>query len=179
MLTCLTWGTQFPISLRNPNWGPKCPEISRISNVKTCSRRYPTLRNDPSAPAYSGLVAVGAPAAAAPGAAVKAIGSTAVIGNAQSMELDVPRKTKRGKKKLYEVFFTATDVPGTVTYTFKRKKRVKTVTVPIQDGIAEYRWKTPHKWPRGKTRVTATYVPSAGSPYSAAAVTDRVKVRGR
>ena len=51
--------------------------------------------------------------------------------------------------------------------------------MPIEDGIAEYRWRTPRKWPRGKTRVTATYVPSAGSPYTAAAVTDRVKVRGR
>ena len=139
---------------------------------------YATSANGRSEPAYSGLVAVGAPAAT-PGAAVKATGSTAVIGNAQTMELDVPRKTKRGKKKLYEVFFTASDVPGAVTFTFKRKKRVKTVTVPIEDGIAEYRWKTPRKWPRGKTRVTATYVPSAGSPYTAAAVTDRVKVRGR
>ena len=143
---------------------------------------YATSANGRSEPAYSGLVAVGAPAAppaANPGAAVKASGSTAVIGNAQTMELDVPRKTKRGKKKLYEVFFTATDVPGTVTFTFKRRSKVKTVTVPIEDGIAEYRWKTPRKWPRGKTRVTATYVPSAGSPYTAAAVTDRVKVRGR
>ena len=143
---------------------------------------YATSANGRSEPAYSGLVAVGAPAAppaAAPGAAVKATGSTAVIGNAQTMELDVPRKTKRGKKKFYEVFFTATDVPGTVTFTFKRRSKVKTVTVPIEDGIAEYRWKTPKKWPRGKTRVTATYVPSAGSPYTAAAVTDRVKVRGR
>ena len=143
---------------------------------------YATSPNGRSEPAYSGLVAVGAPAAppaANPGAAVKATGSTAVIGNAQTMELDVPRKTKRGKKKLYEVFFTATDVPGTVTFTFKRRSKVKTVTVPIEDGIAEYRWKTPRKWPRGKTRVTATYVPSAGSPYTAAAVTDRVKVRGR
>ena len=143
---------------------------------------YATSANGRSEPAYSGIVAVGAPAAppaAAPGAAAKATGSTAVIGNAQTMELDVPRKTKRGKKKFYEVFFTASDVPGTVTFTFKRKKRVKTVTVPIEDGIAEYRWKTPRKWPRGKTRVTATYVPSAGSPYTAAAVTDRVKVRGR
>ena len=143
---------------------------------------YATSVNGRSEPAYSGLVAVGAPVAppaANPGAAVKATGSTAVIGNAQTMELDVPRKTKRGKKKLYEVFFTATDVPGTVTFTFKRRSKVKTVTVPIEDGIAEYRWKTPRKWPRGKTRVTATYVPSAGSPYTAAAVTDRVRVRGR
>ena len=139
---------------------------------------YATSPNGRSEPAYSGLVAVGTPAVT-PGAAVKATGSTAVIGNAQTMELDVPRKAKRGKKKFYEVFFTASDVPGTVTFTFKRKKRVKTVTVPIEDGIAEYRWKTPRKWPRGKTRVTATYVPSAGSPYTAAAVTDRVKVRGR
>jgi len=140
---------------------------------------YATSPNGRSEPAYSGLVAVGTPTATAPGAAVKATGSTAVIGNAQTMELDVPRKTKRGKKKLYEVFFTATDVPGTVTFTFKRRSKVKTVTVPIEDGIAEYRWRTPRKWPRGKTRVTATYVPSAGSPYTAAAVTDRVKVRGR
>ena len=136
---------------------------------------YATSANGRSEPAYSGLVAVGAPAVppaatpgTTPGAAVKATGTTAVIGNAQRMELDIPRKTKRRKKKLYEVFFTASDVPGTVTFTFKRKKRVRTVTVPIEDGIAEYRWKTPRKWPRGKTRVTATYVPSAGSPYTAA-----------
>ncbi len=158
-----------------PQYTPSTTDDGKYVRMAT----YATSANGRSAPAYSGLVAVGAPAAAAPGAAVKATGSTAVIGNAQSMELDVPRKTKRGKKNLYEVFFTATDVPGTVTYTFKRKKRVKSVTVQIQDGIAEYRWKTPRKWPRGKTRVTATYVPSAGSPYTAAAVTDRVKVRGR
>ena len=160
-----------------PEYTPSTTDDGKYVRMAT----YATSANGRSAPAYSGLVAVGVPAAppAAPGAAVKATGSTAVIGNAQTMELDVPRKTKRGKKKFYEVFFTASDVPGTVTFTFKRKKRVKTVTVPIEDGIAEYRWKTPRKWPRGKTRVTATYVPSAGSPYAAAAVTDRVKVRGR
>jgi len=113
------------------------------------------------------------------GGSAVATGATAEIGNSQTMELDVPKKTRRNKRKLYEVFFTATDVPGTVTFTFKRKRRVQTVTVPIEDGIAEYRWKTPKKWPRGKTRVTATYVPSAGSPYATAAVTDRVKVRKR
>ena len=115
----------------------------------------------------------------AAGGSTVATGSTAAIGNSQTMELDVPKKTRRNKRKLYEVFFTTTDVPGTVTFTFKRKRRMTTVTVPIEDGIAEYRWKTPKKWPRGKTRVTATYVPSAGSPYSTAAVTDRVKVRKR
>ena len=113
------------------------------------------------------------------GGSAVATGATAEIGNSQAMELDVPKKTRRNKRKLYEVFFTATDVPGTVTFTFKRKRRVQTVTVPIEDGIADYRWKTPKKWPRGKTRVTATYVPSAGSPYATAAVTDRVKVRKR
>ena len=115
----------------------------------------------------------------AAGGSTVATGSTAAIGNSQTMELDVPKKTRRNKRKLYEVFFTTTDVPGTVTFTFKRKRRMKTVTVPIEDGIADYRWKTPKKWPRGKTRVTATYVPSAGSPYATAAVTDRVKVRKR
>ncbi|MEK9899074.1 MAG: hypothetical protein VW906_09845, partial [Actinomycetota bacterium] len=115
----------------------------------------------------------------AAGGSTVATGSTAAIGNSQTMELDVPKKTRRNKRKLYEVFFTTTDVPGTVTFTFKRKRRMKTVTVPIEDGIADYRWKTPKKWPRGKTRVTATYIPSAGSPYATAAVTDRVKVRKR
>ncbi len=102
-----------------PQYTPSTTDDGKYVRMAT----YATSANGRSAPAYSGLVAVGAPAAAAPGAAVKATGSTAVIGNAQSMELDVPRKTKRGKKKLYEVFFTATVVPGTVTYTFKRKKR--------------------------------------------------------
>ena len=119
------------------------------------------------------------PTPPAAGGSTVATGSTAAIGNSQTMELDVPKKTRRNKRKLYEVFFTTTDVPGTVTFTFKRKRRMKTVTVPIEDGIADYRWKTPKKWPRGKTRVTATYIPSAGSPYTTAAVTDRVKVRKR
>ena len=119
------------------------------------------------------------PTPPAAGGSTVATGSTAAIGNSQTMELDVPKKTRRNKRKLYEVFFTATDVPGTVTFTFKRKRRMKTVTVPIEDGIADYRWKTPKKWPRGKTRVTATYIPSAESSYTTAAVTDRVKVRKR
>ena len=95
------------------------------------------------------------------------------------MELDIPAKTRQGKRKFYEAFFTKSDVAGVVQFTFKRKKRSKVVVVPIEDGIAEYRWKTPKRWPRGKTRVIATYIPAAGSVYETAATKDRVKVRKR
>ncbi len=108
-----------------------------------------------------------------------ATGTVASIGAEAVMELDIPAKTRQGKRKFYEAFFTKSDVAGVVQFTFKRKKRSKTVVVPIEDGIAEYRWKTPKRWPRGKTRVIATYIPAAGSVYETAATKDRVKVRKR
>jgi hypothetical protein len=99
------------------------------------------------------------------------------------MELDAPRKQKRKQRKWYDVAFSATDVQGTVTFEFRKKRknksdRLKVRTVTIEDGLAEYRWRVPRKWPRkGKTTVTATFIPAAGSPYTAAEVRDRVRIR--
>ena len=93
------------------------------------------------------------------------------------MELDAPAKQKRNKRKFYEVVFSVTDVQGTVTFEFRKGNRTKTKTVTVEDGIAEYRWKTPRKWRKGRTTVTATFIPAAGSPYQAAEVRDRVRIR--
>ena len=136
--------------------------------------------NGPSETAYSGTVATGAAPAPAPSPnpnPAPATGAEALIGNGVMMELDAPVKQKRKKRKLYEVYFTATDVQGSVVFEFSKRGRTKTKTVAIQDGVAEYRWKTPRKWRKGRTTVTATFVPSAGSPYTAAEVRDRVRIR--
>jgi len=74
-------------------------------------------------------------------------------------------------------------VQGTVTFEFRKNRkrksdRVQTRTVVIEDGVAEYRWRVPKNWPRkGRTTVTATFIPAAGSPYQAAETRDRVRIR--
>jgi virginiamycin B lyase len=141
----------------------------------------PTTPSGPAAAAAcSAPVAMGStapPPNPTPNPPTPATGETASIGNGVIMELDAPSKQKRGKKAWYEVAFTATDVQGSVVFEFSKGSRTKTKTVAIQDGIAEYRWKTPRKWRKGRTTVTATFVPSAGSPYTAAEVLDRVRIR--
>lgn len=136
--------------------------------------------NGPSEPAYSGVVATGEAPAPAPNPnpnPVPATGEVAVIGNGATMELDAPSRQKRRSKKFYEVFFSVEDAQGAVVFEFRKGKRTKTKTVAIEDGIAEYRWKTPRRWRKGRTTVTATYIPAAGSPYAAAEVKDRVRIR--
>lgn len=134
--------------------------------------------NGASQPAYSGQVSTGnVTPAPAPGPPAPATGTTAAIGNGVTMELDAPSRQKRGKRAWYEVVFTATDVQGTVVFEFSKGSRTNTKTVTVEDGLAEYRWKTPKNWSKGRTTVTATFVPSAGSPYTAAEVRDRVRIR--
>ena len=133
--------------------------------------------NGASTIAYSALVATGAAPAPTPAPPTPATGPTATIGNGAVMELDAPSAQKRGKKQWYEVVFSATDVQGTVVFEFAKGSRTKTKTVTVEGGLAEYRWKTPKKWRKGRTTVTATYVPAAGSPYTAAEVRDRVRIR--
>ena len=136
--------------------------------------------NGASQPAYSALVATGAAPAPVPDpnpTPVPATGEVATVGNGVVMELDAPSRQKRGKKQWYEVAFSASDVQGTVVFEFSKGKRTKTKTVTVEDGFAEYRWKTPRKWRKGRTTVTATFIPSAGSPYTAAEVLDRVRIR--
>lgn len=135
--------------------------------------------NGPSQPAYSALVAAGGQAPPPPPNPnpIPATGEIASIGNGAVMELDAPRNQKRKKRKWYEVVFSVTDAQGTVTFEFRKGKRTKTKTVTIEEGLAEYRWKTPRKWRKGRTTVTATFIPAAGSPYTAAEVRDRVRIR--
>jgi len=136
--------------------------------------------NGPSETAYSALAATGAAPAPAPNPnpnPIPATGEVASIGNGAVMELDAPSRQKRKKRKWYEVVFSVTDAQGTVVFEFQKGKRTQTKTVPIEDGIAEYRWKTPRKWRKGRTTVTATFIPAAGSPYTAAEVRDRVRIR--
>ena len=136
--------------------------------------------NGPSETAYSSVVATGAAPAPVPDpnpTPVPATGEVATVGNGVVMELDAPSRQKRGKKKWYEVAFSASDAQGTVVFEFSKGNRTKTKTVTVEDGFAEYRWKTPKKWRKGRTTVTATFIPAAGSPYTAAEVRDRVRIR--
>jgi len=140
--------------------------------------------NGPSQPAYSALVGVGTVPAPNPNPTpAPATGPFASIGNGATMELDAPLRQKRRQRKTYDVVFSVDDVQGTVVFEFrknrkKKKDRVQIRTVAIEDGLAEYRWRVPRKWPRkGRTTVTATFVPAAGSPYQAAETRDRVRIR--
>ena len=137
--------------------------------------------NGASEVAYSSLLRVGATAepekTTPPPPPTLSVGKTATIGNGVVMELDAPTRQKRGKRAWYEAFFSATDTAGTVTFTIKKGARTVTKTVNVVDGTAEYRWKAPKRWRKGRTTVTATYVPASGSPYSSAAVLSRVRIR--
>ena len=106
-----------------------------------------------------------------------ATGTRATIGNGVVMEIEAPNRHRRTKKVWYEVFFSADDPQGTVTFQFKKGSKTKTKTVPVVDGVAEYKWKPGKKWRTGRTTVTATYLPSTGSPYEAAAVKARPRIR--
>lgn len=136
--------------------------------------------NGPSTIAYSGLVGVGAatPPPPVPNPSPNpASGTMASIGNGVTMELDAPTRQKRGKSAWFEAVFSAADPQGTVSFTFRKGSKQVTKSVTVQDGIAEYRWKAPKKWRKGRTTVTATYVPSAGSPYQSASTLARVRIR--
>lgn len=134
-----------------------------------------------STPAYSAVVAGPSSSPApnptpAPGPSPSG-GSIASIGSGATMELDAPAKQKRGKRKSYDVVFSATDVQGTVTLQFRKGSNRKTFTaLPINDGRVEFAWKAPKNWPLKKTTVVATFVPSSGSKYTAGQVTDSVKI---
>lgn len=105
-------------------------------------------------------------------------GNTASIGNGATMELDAPAKQKRKTRKTYDVIFSAPDVQGTVTLQFRNGKKRNTYTnLPIKNGLVEFAWKVRKNWPLKKTTVVATFVPAAGSKYTAAQVTDTVKIR--
>jgi hypothetical protein len=134
--------------------------------------------NGASTVAYSSLIATGAAPAPQPNPnPAPATGAIASIGNGATMELDAPLRQKRKQRKTYDVLFSATDVQGTVVFEFSKGKQTKTKTVTVEDGFAEYRWKTPRKWRKGRTTVTATFIPAAGSPYTAAETRDRVRIR--
>jgi virginiamycin B lyase len=134
-----------------------------------------------SAPAYSAVVA-GPTATPTPRPTPTptpspATGSTVSIGSGASMELDAPTKQKRTKRKVYDVIFTAADVQGTVTLQFRAGSKRKSFTgLPIRDGLVEFGWKAPRRWPLNSTTVVATFVPASGSKYTAAQATDSVRI---
>jgi hypothetical protein len=94
------------------------------------------------------------------------------------MQLDAPARQKRANRKMYDVAFSATDTAGTVTLQFRSGSKRKTFTnLPIRNGLVEFQWRAPRRWPVGTTTVVATFVPPAGSKYTAAQVTDTVQIR--
>ena len=130
--------------------------------------------------AYSAVVAVGSTTPApnpTPTPTPSATGPVASIGGGAEAELVAPTKQKRGTKKSYQVLFTTTQATGLVTFTFTKGSKTKTVTgITVVSGAAVYKWKAPKSWPTGKTTVVATFAPMAGSAYTQAAVTDKVKI---
>jgi hypothetical protein len=125
-----------------------------------------------SAPAFSTLVGVGTLTPPA------ATGPIASIGNGATAQLVAPDRQRRGHKGNYAVLLSAATAQGTVSITFTRGSRTKTVTgLTVVNGAAQYRWKAPRTWPKGKTTVSATFTPAAGQPYSAAAMVDTVTIR--
>jgi virginiamycin B lyase len=136
--------------------------------------------NGLSAMAYSALVQVGAAAPSPPPGPTPAptpAGPEANIGNNESAALNLPAKSKRKKSKNYRVDFSSTNVAGTVTFTFTRKNRTRAVeNVPVRNGIARTKWRVPPKWPTGRTRVTATFTPATGTPFTAASMVDTFRV---
>ena len=132
-----------------------------------------------SAPAYSAPVAVGTstpPPGPGPGPG-PATGPIASIGNGATAELVAPAKQRRGRSAHYAVLFTVTDVHGTVVLAFRNGKRHMSVPgLAVGNGAVQYTWRAPRSWRKGKTTVTATFVPTAGSPYSAAAMVDTVRI---
>ena len=125
-----------------------------------------------SAPLGLGSVAPPTP----PGPPAPATGPTATIGNGATITLDAPVKQKRGKRATYDVAFSVTDAQGTVLFQFKSGKKKAQATVPVTNGDAIYKWKAPKKWKK-KVTVTATFTPTAGTPYAAAQVKDTVKLK--
>lgn len=122
--------------------------------------------------AYSPLIGVGT------STPPEATGPIASIGNGATAQLVSPSTQRRGRTRNYAVLFSVTDVQGTVTLTFKRGSKTKTVAgLNVSGGSVQYKWKAPKKWPKGTTSVTATYLPAPGTPYSAGAMVDTVRVK--
>jgi streptogramin lyase len=134
-----------------------------------------------SSPAYSAVVAgptAGPGPRPTPTPTPTPGGNTASIGSGATMELDAPAKQKRTKRKTYDVIFSATDVQGTITLLFRSGSNRKSFTnLPIRDGVVEFGWKVPRRWPLNTTTVVATFVPVTGSKYTAAQATDTVRIR--
>ncbi len=132
-----------------------------------------------STPAYSAPVAVGVstpPPGPGPGPA-PATGPIASVGNGATAELVAPATQRRGRSKHYAVLFTVTDVQGSVTLVFRSGKKQRSAPgLVVGGGAVHYTWRVPRTWRRGMTTVTATFTPSAGTPYAAAAMKDTVRI---
>ena len=127
---------------------------------------------------YSAPVAVGSATPTPKPAPAAATGPTASIGNGASVQILTPKKQKLGKRVVYEVVFTVTDVQGAVNLQFSKGSKRKIVSnLPIQNGTVKYSWKAKKNWKKGKATVTATYTAAPTSPYSSAAVKSTVKLK--
>ncbi len=133
-----------------------------------------------STPAYSAPVAVGTstpPPGPGPGPA-PATGPIASVGNGATAELVAPTSQRRGRSAHYAVLFTVTDVQGSVVLGFRSGKKQRSVPgLVVTGGAVHYTWKVPRTWRKGTTTVTATFTPTAGTPYAAAAMKDTVRIR--
>lgn len=142
--------------------------------------------NGASNPAYTAIVGTGATPTPEPeptpqpnpnpNPTPQPLGPTASIGGGVTMVIDAPARQKRNKRKMYEVTFSSPTVQGTMVFEFKKGSRITTKTVAVEDGLAEYRWKAPRKWRKGRTTVSATFIPAAGTSYQSAEVIDRVRI---
>ena len=141
----------------------------------------------PSTPAFSTVIPVGSTApvpapvpAPAPTPAPAPLPAGVVsVGGGATMEIDGPFRHKRGKARVYDVVFSSTAVSGTVTVTFNKPNTARKkvfVNVPVSNGVAALRWKAPRRWPLTRTAITATFTPSAGSVWTSATATDRVRI---
>jgi streptogramin lyase len=134
-----------------------------------------TNLNGVSAPAFTAILQVGGAAPTpTPTPTPAPTPGTAVV---TSTTLDAPNRQKRTKRRAYTAAVSG-GATGTVTFTFARNARVRTIAnVPLVDGAATVRWKTPKRWPVGPTRVTATFNPTSLNEFTASSVQTRVRIR--
>jgi hypothetical protein len=82
-----------------------------------------------------------------------------------------------GETKKRTVVFTVNDAQGTVTLTFTASGKRKVVAgLPVANGSAGCTWKTPKKWKKGRSKVNATCIPAADSPYVGGNMVATVKI---
>lgn len=132
-----------------------------------------TNLNGASAPAFTAILQVGG---AAPGPTPTPT-PTPAAAVATTTTLDAPNRQKRTKRRAYTAAVSG-GATGTVTFTFTRNARVRTIAnVPVVNGVATTRWKVRKRWPIGPTQVTATFNPTSLNAFTPSSARDRVRIR--